>query len=95
MPSQPVRLYQGNFLKGSRSTDRSCPMIKFAGDSEITGKIKNHDGSVYIEEINSFVKSCDDNYLYLNVSKTKEMRIDFRKRRGDPKPVWIIGEISK
>ena len=48
-----------------------------------------------IEEINSFVKSCDDNYLYLNVSKTKEMRIDFRKRRGDPKPVWIIGEVSK
>ena len=92
MPSQPVRLYQGDFLKGSRSTDKSCPMIKFAGDSEITGKIKNHDGSVYIE---GFVKSCDDNDLYLNVSKTKEMRIDFRKRRGDPKPVCIRGEESK
>ena len=38
-------------------------MIKFADDSEITGKNQNDDDYVYMEEINSFVKWCDDNYL--------------------------------
>ena len=32
------------------------------------------------------------NYLYLNVSKTKEMCIDFRKNKRCPKPVYIKGE---
>ena len=62
-------------------------MIKSADDSEITRKINNDDGSVYIEEINSFAKWCDDTYLYFNVSKTKKMCIDFKKTRRDPKPV--------
>ena len=31
-------------------------------------------------------------YLYLNVSKTKEMCIDFRKNQRSPKPVYIKGE---
>ena len=32
------------------------------------------------------------NYLYLNVSKTKEMCIDFRKSQRCPKPVYLKGE---
>ena len=32
---------------------------------------------------------CVKNYLYLNVSNTKEMCIDFRKNQGCPKPVYI------
>ena len=35
---------------------------------------------------------CDKNYLYLNVSKTKEMCIDFRKNQRCPKPVYIKGK---
>ena len=53
-------------------SDSACPMIKFADDSEMIGKINNDNDSVYIEEINSFVKWCDDNYLYLNISKQKK-----------------------
>ena len=56
-----------------RHSDSSRPMIKFADESEITGKIKNDGDCVYVEEINSFVKWCDDNYLYLNVSKRKDV----------------------
>ena len=48
-------------------------MIKLADDLEIIGNIKNDHDSVYMEEINSFVKWCDDSYLYLNVSRKKEM----------------------
>ena len=35
---------------------------------------------------------CDIKYLYLNVSKTKEMCIDFRKIHRCPKPAYIKGE---
>ena len=34
----------------------------------------------------------DKKYFYLNVSKTKEMCIDFRKNRRCPKPINIEGE---
>ena len=37
-------------------------------------------------------KSNDKNYLYLNVSETKELCIDFRKNQRRPKPVYIKGE---
>ena len=47
-------------------------MIEFADDSVIVGKINNDDDSVNIEEINSFVKGCGDNYLYLNIRKQKK-----------------------
>ena len=34
----------------------------------------------------------DKNYLYLNVSKTKEMCVDFRNNQICPKPVYAKGE---
>ena len=40
----------------------------------------------------NFVNWCDKNYLYLNVSKSKEVCIDFRKNQRCPKPVYIKGE---
>ena len=46
-----------------RSTDELCPLVKFA----------------YHKQTENFVNWCDKNYLYLNVSKTKEMCIDFWK----------------
>ena len=44
------------------------------------------------KQIENFVNWCDKNYLYLNVSKTKDMCIDFRKNQRCPKPVYIKGE---
>ena len=44
------------------------------------------------KQIENFVNWCDKHYLYLNVSKTKEMCIDFRKKQRCPKPVYIKGE---
>ena len=38
-------------------------MITLVDNSEITRKVNNDDGSMYIEEINSFDKWCDDIYL--------------------------------
>ena len=75
-----------------RSTDESCPVVKFADDTELVGKISDDEDAIYHKQIENFVNWCDKNDLYLNVSKTKEMYIDFRKNQRCPKPVYIKGE---
>ena len=75
-----------------RSTDESCPVVKFADDTELVGKISNDEDAIYQRQIEKIVNWCDKNYLYLNVSKTKEMCIDFRKNQRCPKLVYIKGE---
>ena len=72
-----------------RSTDESCSLVKFANDTELIGKISNDEGALYHKQIENFVNWCDENYWYLNVSKTKEMCIDLRKNQRCPKPVYI------
>ena len=75
-----------------RSTDESCPLLKFVGDTELVGKIRNDEDALYHKQIENCVNWCDKNYLYLNVSETKEMCIDFRRNQRCPKPVYIKGE---
>ena len=75
-----------------RSIDESCPLVKFAGDTELVGKISNDEDALYHKQTENFVNWCDKNYLYLNVSKTKEMCTDFRKNQRCSKPVYIKGE---
>ena len=48
-------------------------LIKFADDSAFQGLFTNGLDSNYIEKVYRFVKWCEENYLILNVSKTKEM----------------------
>ena len=60
-----------------RSTDESCPLVKFADDTELVGKISNDEDALYHKQTENIVSWCDKNYLYLNVSKTKEMCTDF------------------
>ena len=48
--------------------------------------------AAYHKQTVNFVNWCDKNYLYLKVSKTKEMCIDLRKSQRCPKPVYIKGE---
>ena len=71
--------------------DESCPLVKFADDTELVGKISNDEDALYHKQTEN-VNWCDKNYLYLNVSKTKDMCIDFRKNQRCPKPVCIKGE---
>ena len=75
-----------------RSIDESCPLVKFADDTELVGKISNDEDAIYHKQIENCVNVCDKNYLYLNVSKTKEMCTYFRKNQRCPKPVYIKGE---
>ena len=67
-------------------------LIKFADDSAFQGLFTNGLDSNYIEEVYRFVKWCEENYLILNVSKTKEMIIDFRRQKSTPTPLVINNE---
>ena len=55
------------------------------------GLISNDDDRAFLSQVDSFVNHCDTDYLELNVSKTKEMVIDFRQERSDSQPVDIKG----
>ena len=74
-----------------RSQSSKCPLIKFADDTALIGLISKDDDRAFLSQVDSFVNHCDTNYLELNVSKTKEMVIDFRQARSDPQPVDIKG----
>lgn len=69
-------------------------IVKFADDTTIVGCISDGDESVYREEVDTLVTWCQDNNLSLNVSKTKEMIVDFRRRqREEHVPLYINGSV--
>ena len=57
----------------------SVHILKYADDTVIVGLIKESEED-YRESIVSFGKWCTDNHLVLNLTKTKEMIFDFRKK---------------
>ncbi|KAF7647529.1 hypothetical protein LDENG_00171130 [Lucifuga dentata] len=69
-------------------------MTHFADDTTVVGLISWGDKSAYREEVEQLVIWCSLNNLTLNVAKTKEMVVDFRRSRGDPPPpLHIRGEV--
>ena len=79
------------FTADCRTTIDTCTTDKFADDTALTGQITDDDDTDYRQEIDNFVDWCDDNYLHLNVDKTKEMIIDFRRNRAALTPIIIKG----
>ena len=47
------------------------------------------DESEYRHEVSSLVSWCDTNNLQLNASKTREMIVDFRKRKNPLAPIIV------
>ena len=56
------------------------------------GWISNNDVTEYRNEIENLVNWCGDNNLSLTVNKTKEIVIDFRKRKEEHAPLYINGD---
>ena len=67
----------------------SNTLIKFADDTTVVGLIPNTDEMVYREEVRELAVWCQDNNLSLKVSKTKELIVDYRKRRAEQAPINI------
>lgn len=65
-------------------------ILKFADDSVIVSLLSG-DEQDHGPVLSDFVKWCDDSSLHLNVSKTKDMVIDFRKAPPPPTTTIIKG----
>ena len=70
----------------------NCSLIKFADDAALVGFLTDSDQD-YRSEVDHFHDWCNQNSLILNISKTKEMMIDFRKRPPPLQPVTIHGTV--
>ena len=69
----------------------SNTIIKFADDTTVVGLITNNNGTAYREEVRDLAVWCQDNNLSLNMIKTKEMIVDYRKKRTEHTPILING----
>jgi hypothetical protein len=58
-----------------------CKIVKFADDTVILSLIQNNDETCYRNTISYVNNWCKNNYLDLNVRKTKDMIFDFRRNR--------------
>eukprot|EP00061_Rhincodon_typus_P003969 g21433.t1 len=66
-------------------------IYKFADDTTVMGWISNTDESRYRREIEDLAMWCNENNLSLNIGKTKELIVNFRKREGEHAPIDIKG----
>ena len=81
-------LYTTDFQYNSKS----CHMQKFSDDSVVVGCISEGRDGEYRAVVDNFVEWAGRNHLRLNVTKTREMVIDFRKKRTASQPLCILGE---
>ena len=56
-------------------------IIRFADDATVVGQITNNGETAYREEVRALAEWDQENNLSLNVNKTKELIVDFRKQR--------------
>lgn len=67
-------------------------IIKFAADRTVVGLISNDDETAYRKEVEQLTSWCNSHNLFLNVDRTKEMVIDFRKAgKHNHAPLTISG----
>ena len=65
----------------------SNSIIKFVEDATVEGLITNNDETANGEEVRVLGVWCQENNLSLNISKTKEMIVDFRKQQREHPPL--------
>lgn len=70
-----------------QSHTSSVLLFKFADDTSVVGLITNGDESDYRREVEGLVKWCESYNLILNISKTKELVVDFRR---SPSPLSTL-----
>ncbi len=66
------------------ATHSSNVIVKFANDTTVIGLI-----TAYREEVSTLTKWCQVNHLSLNIDKTKELVVDFRRQSRVHTPITI------
>lgn len=77
------------FTNDCRSHSSSNKIIKFSDDTTLIGIISDNDESAYRQEVQLLTEWCEANDLELNVVKTKEMHVDFRRHKSVKQPLSI------
>ena len=75
-----------------RSDSDKVVIVKYADDTVIIGLLSNDDEQYYRDEVCKFSSWCEENFLDLNIKKTKEMIIDYRTGDGVVSPLLIEDE---
>ncbi|KAI5613412.1 gastrula zinc finger protein XlCGF28.1-like [Silurus asotus] len=63
------------------ATYNSTTIIRFADDTVEGGLISNNNETAYLQEVKNPERWCQENNLLLNVSKTKELIVDFSTKQ--------------
>ncbi len=71
------------------ATHSSNVIVKFADDTTVTGLITDNDETAYREEVSTLTKWCQENHLSLNIDKTKELVVDYRRQSREHTPITI------
>ncbi len=66
------------------ATHSSNVIVKFADDTTVMGL--NNDETAY-REVSTLTKWCQENHLSLNIIKTKELVVDFRRQSREHTPI--------
>jgi gmma-aminobutyric acid receptor subunit gamma/cGMP-dependent protein kinase 2 len=77
------------FTHDCMARHNSNTIVKFADDTTVVGLITDSDETAYREEVRDLARWCQNNNLSLNATKTKEMIVDYRKKRTEHTPVLI------
>ncbi len=71
------------------ATHSSNVIVKFADDTTVIGLITDNDEMAYREEVSTLTKWCQENHLLLNIDKTKELVVDYRRQSREHTPITI------
>ena len=77
-------LFYTLYIHDCVATHPSTIIGKFADDTVVVGLISKNDETAYREEVEHLTSWCTENNLLLNVTKTKEMVMDFRQSTRTP-----------
>ncbi len=78
------------YINDCTSRDSSVKLLKFADDSTLIGLIQDGDESANRQEVKELAVWCSLNNLELNILKTVEMIVDFRKNPPALPPLTIM-----
>jgi hypothetical protein len=80
------------YTNNCNCNNSNTKLFKYADDTALVSRCVNEDNE-YRNEVANFVNWCESNYLELNVKKTKEMIIDFRRVQVQHAPLYINNEM--
>ncbi len=69
-----------------------CMIVYVTNNKEpwtLIGLITDNDETAYREEVSTLTKWCQENHLSLNINKTKELVVDFRRQSREHTPITI------